>query len=65
MAGRHSSKVTEVKAEELEVHFSPEMKRHFARLEAAVCGREHFAPEILWILQDWPRVRRARYEARC
>jgi hypothetical protein len=52
MTGKHSQKLNEVRPEKLDVHFSPEMKRHFARLEAAVCDSEHFSPEMLWILQD-------------
>jgi len=52
MTGDHSSKLTELKPDELRVHFSPELKRNFARLEAAVCESEHFGPEMLRVLQD-------------
>lgn len=52
MAGDHSRKLTEFQPDELRVHFSPELKRNFARLEAAVCESEHFDGAMLRVLQD-------------
>jgi hypothetical protein len=52
MTGRHSKRATEIDEGSLLVHFSPEVRQRFARLEAAVCDSPHFAPEILDILSD-------------
>ena len=48
---KHTRKAAE-DAETLRVRFSPEVTQQFARLEAMVHDSNHFAPEILYELQD-------------
>jgi hypothetical protein len=50
---KHARKATELDANGIEVHFSPEVKNAFADLAAAVHFSKHFDGDILSIVQDW------------
>jgi len=52
MSDRHTEIIKKPLGDDLLVHFSPEVTRQFARLEAAVHDSPHFADEMLWELQD-------------
>lgn len=50
---KHARSISEMDADSVRVQFSPNMRRAFARLEAAVCDSTHFSPEILQNLQEY------------
>lgn len=52
MTGKHAKAITESAGTDVRVHYSPELRRQFARLEAAVHDSDDFPSEMVWIIQD-------------
>jgi hypothetical protein len=57
MPKSHALKTSELDSEKVEIHFSPELKRAYGDLAAAVHFSEYFDPDIQAILRRWSATR--------
>ena len=51
MRGSHSRKATHINPNSVQMEFSPEVRKQFARLEALMDGSKHCSPETLETLR--------------